>query len=61
MLCFFGIDVRVRGLFSMASQSVARGESFAAFIPGFERLIAEAVARGRFRASPLRGKQRPTG
>jgi hypothetical protein len=38
----------------MASQSVARSESFAAFIPELERLITEAMDSGRFRASPLR-------
>jgi hypothetical protein len=43
MFCLLSIDVRVRGISSMASQSVARSESFAAFIPEFERLIAEAM------------------
>src|SRR5260370_3537179 len=32
-----------RGFFSMASQSVARGESIAAFIPALELLITEAM------------------
>src|SRR5499427_9566367 len=32
-----------RGILSMASQSVARSESIAAFIPAFERLITEAM------------------
>src|SRR5262252_8780467 len=32
-----------RGIFSMASQSVARSESIAAFIPALERLTTEAM------------------
>jgi CubicO group peptidase (beta-lactamase class C family) len=32
-----------RGVFSMASRSVARSESIAAFIPALELLVAEAM------------------
>jgi CubicO group peptidase (beta-lactamase class C family) len=44
-MCAFRRSLRYssRGLFSMASQSVARSESIAAFIPALELLITEAM------------------
>src|SRR6195256_1488719 len=45
MMCAFrrSLCYSSQGLFSMASQSVARSESIAAFIPALEPLIAEAM------------------
>jgi len=49
--------LQLRNLFD-GIQSVARGESIAAFIPDLELLIAEAMASGRFRPCRCGGAKR---